>query len=117
MSTGEMSDYATVGMTTVPTEFDSKNSAHFTLTNAAGHGLDRKVEGEEVTYSYSLKEYRGLDVNPAQDKVLHSSSSCVGRTMWGSNLFEDGKLVGNMGKSPLPSRNERQPQILTDVAR
>ncbi|CUS15094.1 unnamed protein product [Tuber aestivum] len=90
-----MSDYAAVGMSTVLTEFDSTNPT-ITLTNSSGQGLDRKVEGDKVIYSYSLKEYQGLDVHPARDKVLHSSSSCVGRTMWGSNIFEDGKLVGNV---------------------
>ncbi|KAH8587889.1 hypothetical protein B0O99DRAFT_583890 [Bisporella sp. PMI_857] len=99
-SSRRMSDYASVGLSTAPSEFDSKNPANFTLTNSAGQGLDRKVEGDKVTYSYSLKEYQGVDVRPAQNKVLHSSSSCVGRTLWGSNVFAGGKLVGNLSNRP-----------------
>lgn len=82
----------------VSTEFDPKNPATFTLTNASGEGLDRKVDGDKVTYSYPLKEYQGLTITPAKDRVLHSSSSCVGSTVWGKNIFTDGKLVGNTGK-------------------
>ena len=95
---GTISDYGSIGLPMVSTELDPKNPATFTLTNASGQGLDRKVEGKKVIYSYSLKEYQGLKVAGAKDKVIHSASSCVGSMMWGNNIYTNGKLIGNISK-------------------
>jgi hypothetical protein len=93
-----MNDYATFGLSIVDTEFDSKNSSDYTLTNSSGQGLDRKVEGDKVTYSYALKEYFGLEERSSKDKILHSSSTCIGRHIWGYDIYEKGKVVGNLSK-------------------
>jgi len=93
-----MNRYATVGLSTMPSEFDSKNPLTYNATNITGHGFDRVVHGDTVTYSYRLKEYRGLQISSSKTEILHSSSSCIGRTIWGSNVFENGQIVGDLSK-------------------
>ncbi|KAF2262562.1 hypothetical protein CC78DRAFT_606095 [Lojkania enalia] len=92
----QMNDYAAIGLSTVPTPFNSTVPSTFNLTNAGGRGLDRKVEGDKVTYSYFLREYRGAEEKASADKVLHSSSKCIGRNLWGSDVYEKGRIVGNI---------------------
>ena len=93
-----MDKYATIGLLTVPTEFTSTDPSNYTMVNSGGKGLDRKVEGKKVTYSYSLKEFRGLEVNSSKSKTVHSSSTCIGRRLYGSNVYENGTKVGNIGE-------------------
>lgn len=97
-----MNKYATVGLSTVPSEFDSKNPLTYNATNITGHGFDRVVHGDTVTYSYRLKEYRGLQISSSRTEILHSSSSCIGRAIWGSNVYVDGQMVGNFSKHDPP---------------
>lgn len=91
-----MDNYGSIGLVTVNTYFNWTDPSSYTVTNMSGQGLDRKVEGNKVTYSYSLKEYRGLDERSSGDKVLHSSASCVGRTLYKTDIYENGKKVGTL---------------------
>ncbi|RYP01586.1 hypothetical protein DL765_010851 [Monosporascus sp. GIB2] len=92
---GRVSNYALTGLTSVPTEYNMSDPSTYTMTNISGLGLNRKVEGDTVTYSYSLREYRGLDQYPSTDKVLHSSSRCIGRAFYNGAVYEKGRRVGS----------------------
>jgi hypothetical protein len=76
-----------------------------------GQGLNRKVEGDTVTYSYYLKEFQDTNVRPS-DKVLHSSSRCLGRAAVKGEVYERGKQIprptGGKFKSNLEFSNQPQ---------
>lgn len=69
--------------------------------------MDRRVDGNTVTYTYHLHEYKGPDGCLSSDEVIQSSSTCTGRvislgidyleneTRWimPVNVFENGKRV------------------------
>ncbi|KAK0707873.1 hypothetical protein B0H67DRAFT_648009 [Lasiosphaeris hirsuta] len=93
-----MTEYALPGFWLVPTEYNISDPSTYTTTNISGSGLDRKVDGNKLTYSYSLKEYRGIESSSSTDKVVHSSSTCIGRTYFkdvtGAELvYQGGKLL------------------------
>ncbi|KAK6496291.1 hypothetical protein TWF481_002316 [Arthrobotrys musiformis] len=91
-----LSNYATFGLLTAPTNFDQKSPSSYNTTNLGGQGLDRKVEGNEITYSYFLKEYHDRETTLSKDKVIHSSARCVGRRLFDYNVYENGTIVGNI---------------------
>jgi len=93
-----MGNYATLGQFLVPTPFSPRDPTSFTATNISGQGLSRTIEGDKVTYSYTMKEFRGGDEYPSNSMVLHSSSKCIGRVLRGSDVYEDGKIVGKVGE-------------------
>jgi len=93
---GRMNNYGTVGLVSVPVEFSSSTPSSYNMTNISGQGVDRKIEGNRVTYSYSMKEFSGLDTLSTTDKIVRSSSSCIGRTLNGISIYEDGRVVGNL---------------------
>lgn len=91
-----MNRYATIGLSNVPGgDFDSKNISTYNATNINGHGLNRMINGDRVTYSYYLKEYRGEEVNSSKTNVLHSSSKCIGETV---SRSPDGEMQRYPGK-------------------
>ncbi|RVD80415.1 uncharacterized protein DFL_008312 [Arthrobotrys flagrans] len=92
----QVNGHATVGLVTVPIEFNHTDQGNYNVTNLGGQGIDRKVEGDTITYSYSLKEYQGLETTSSKNKVIHSSSSCVGRTFYENDVYEGGELVGSI---------------------
>ncbi|KAM7205172.1 hypothetical protein V8F20_003309 [Naviculisporaceae sp. PSN 640] len=88
-------DFASIGLASVPTTLIMSDPTTYTRNNISGQGLDRKVDEDgNVTYSYSLKEYVGLDVISSKENIVHSSSRCLGRNMFNGNVYEKGKLVG-----------------------
>ncbi|KAK3349081.1 hypothetical protein B0T25DRAFT_569733 [Lasiosphaeria hispida] len=103
-----MTEYALPGFWLVPTEYNISDPSTYTMTNISGSGLDRKVEGNKLTYSYSLKEFRGTEESLSTDKVVHSSSTCIGRTYYkdvtgAEHIYEKGKLIRKPDdKAPVP---------------
>jgi hypothetical protein len=83
-ATGRFDEYGLIGLVTVDTQYNITDPASYNRANMSGQGLDRKVEGDKVTYSYALKEYRGLDEYPSADTVIQSTSSCIGRPFTGA---------------------------------
>lgn len=92
-----MSNYVTLGQFLVPTPFSPRDPVSFTATNISGRGLSRKIEGDKVTYSYTMKEFRGGDEYPS-GMVLHSLSKCIGRVIRGSDVYEDEKIVAKVSE-------------------
>jgi hypothetical protein len=92
-----MGNYAWVGLGMGSIRFDPAEPSSHNEGNISGLGLDRKVEGDKVTYSYFLKEYRDGEENKT-NKALQSSSSCIGTTVYGNNVYKDGNLVGSLSK-------------------
>lgn len=74
--------------------FNQSVASSYDMTNISGTGLNRRVEGHNLTYSYFLREYQGDEERPSKDRVLHSSSSCVGRYADIDGVYENGELVG-----------------------
>ncbi|KAK6507928.1 hypothetical protein TWF481_006349 [Arthrobotrys musiformis] len=90
-----MNNYAAIALSAGGMDFNETDPVDYNVTNLGGQGLNRRVEGDTLTYSYFLKEYRGLEVNSSADKVLHSSSRCSSRTIDSDDVYEDGVYVGN----------------------
>ncbi|KAK3291976.1 uncharacterized protein B0H64DRAFT_377535 [Chaetomium fimeti] len=86
--------YATLALSALPADFDVDDPSSYNTRNIGGKGLDRTVNGSHVTYSYALKEYRNSEELPPTDTVLRSSASCVGRSVIGDNVYEQGKRIG-----------------------
>jgi hypothetical protein len=108
-----MDNLALVGLTTTPIDLNLRDPSSYTVKNIGGEGVDRKVEGGQVTYSYFLKEYQGLEEYPSTDKVLHCSSRCTGRTIKKSDVYDNtGSWVGNIGWRPTLSAS---PHFETDL--
>ena len=64
----------------------------------SGLGLDRKVEGTEVTYTYFLRGYQGEEVKLDPDRTIQSSSSCAGSFVWGPDVYKDEQWLGKVSK-------------------
>lgn len=94
----KVDNYGLLGLATAPVWFNWTDPPSYTATNISGQGLDRTVEGANVTYSYSMKEYRGVEEYASEDRKVRSTSQCVGRTLYGKDVYEDGENVGNLGK-------------------
>ncbi|RYP52153.1 hypothetical protein DL770_011022 [Monosporascus sp. CRB-9-2] len=93
--------FSVIGLLSVQTEFQMTDESSYNLTNITGQGLDRKVEGNALTYSYSLREYSGSEVRASADRILRSSSRCVGRVLYNNgDVYERGAKVGNIPLDP-----------------
>ncbi|EMR69802.1 hypothetical protein UCREL1_3176 [Eutypa lata UCREL1] len=92
----KVDNYGLLGLATAPVWFNWTDPPSYTATNISGQGLDRTVEGANVTYSYSMKEYRGVEEYASKDRNVRSTSQCVGRTLYGKDVYEDGENVGNL---------------------
>ncbi|GAB1312043.1 hypothetical protein MFIFM68171_02253 [Madurella fahalii] len=75
-------------------KFSYTDTSSYNMRNISGRTLDRKVEGNNVTYSYVLKEYRYVEEILSTTSVLHSSASCIGRKVYNNTVYEDGRQVG-----------------------
>lgn len=91
----KVTNHAMAGLTSVPSEYNLSDLSNHTMLNISGQGLDRKVESDQVTYSYSLKEYQGPEEFSRIEKTLHSSSRCVGRAFYNGSIYEKGENVGS----------------------
>ncbi|KAL2117859.1 hypothetical protein VTJ04DRAFT_7519 [Mycothermus thermophilus] len=99
-------------------QYNSRRLRDFGL-NGFSHVVDRRVDGNTVTYTYHLHEYKGPDGCLSSDEVIQSSSTCTGRvislgidyleneTRWimPVNVFENGKRVATYIASS-PTFNE-----------
>jgi hypothetical protein len=65
-----MNDHAMMGLMAVRVPFVANKSllAPETEIDINGQGLDRHVEGDTVTYSYYLKEYRDRNVSRSEEE-------------------------------------------------
>ncbi|KAH7558279.1 hypothetical protein J3E72DRAFT_370553 [Bipolaris maydis] len=90
-----MNRYATIGLSNMPDDgFNFRNSSTYNMENIGGHGLNRAVEGDSVTYSYYLKQYRDEEITSSNASVVHSSSRCFGGTV---SLRENQEMVLDYG--------------------
>jgi hypothetical protein len=78
--------------------YNQSDPSTYNLKNISGQGLDRSVDGNAVTYTYHLREHRGLDDYSSSSSVVHSSSSCIGRNFFDGSVYEKGARVGTLGK-------------------
>ncbi|KAL1841684.1 hypothetical protein VTJ49DRAFT_6723 [Mycothermus thermophilus] len=98
---GSLTDFGLRGLLAVPTLFDKTDPSTYNMNNISGYGLDRSaqggnVDGSTVTYTYHVREYQGLDEYSSSDKVIRSSSTCLGRTLWQESVYERGKKVATL---------------------
>ncbi|KAK4113397.1 hypothetical protein N656DRAFT_616015 [Canariomyces notabilis] len=101
----ELGEQAVVGLALMPSRFHEWDGFHwnpsqYNVTSIDGRGVDRTVEADRVTYSYSLREYRGTDVYPSAERVVHSSSRCIGRRYYNGTFYANGQAVAS------PDHNE-----------
>jgi hypothetical protein len=87
-----MNDYGMNGLLAVHVPIDGLEAPR-TEMNIAGQGLDRQIVGDTVTYSYHLKEYQDKNVSFSEEKVLHSSSRCLGRAVVEDEIYERGEKI------------------------
>ncbi|KAJ5031368.1 hypothetical protein PSV08DRAFT_173340 [Bipolaris maydis] len=74
--------YQNLRLSNMPDDgFNFRNSSTYNMENIGGHGLNRAVEGDSVTYSYYLKQYRDEEITSSNASVVHSSSRCFGGTV------------------------------------
>jgi hypothetical protein len=92
-----MSNFSYAGLTAVPTLYNQSDPSTYNMKNISGQGLDRSVDGDAVTYTYHLREHRGLNDYSSSSSVVHSSSSCIGRTFFDGSVYEKGARVGILG--------------------
>lgn len=88
-----MENIAQLGLSSVPIPFDYEDRSQYAAANMSGQGLYRKVDGKSVTYSYFLKEYQGNEEWHSKDRVLHSSSNCTERRVFGDGVYEGGEMI------------------------
>lgn len=79
-------------------EFNHTDTSSYNAKNISGRALDRTVKGDNITYSYILKEYRHHEERLSTTSVLRSSASCVGRSVYNNTIYEDGRRVETFGK-------------------
>jgi hypothetical protein len=82
-----------IGRLTVPYSFSSRDETTWNAKNLSGFGVDRVVEGNKVTYTYSLREYRGFEEYSSISRVMHSSASCITRYVGEDGIYEGDKIV------------------------
>lgn len=75
--------------------FNHEDPSSYNVKNISGSGLDRTVDGGNLTYSYTLKEYRNIEELPGTT-MLYSSANCIGRRVHGNKVYEKGKQVGSL---------------------
>jgi hypothetical protein len=93
----ELGKQALVGLVYMPSLFSSSNPSLHSMTNIDGRGVDRNVEADTVTYSYSLREYRGPNAYPSAERVVHSSSRCIARRFFNGTFYANGQAVATPG--------------------
>ncbi|KAK4196908.1 hypothetical protein QBC40DRAFT_312485 [Triangularia verruculosa] len=89
-------EFAAVGLAASPISFNKSDLASWTTKNVDGLPLNRTVDGRTLTYTFSLNEYRGLEVEPNKDHVVHSSSNCIARNFYNGTVYQDGKDMGTV---------------------
>jgi hypothetical protein len=93
-----MNNFSYAGLTAVPITYNQSDPSTYNMKNIGGQGLDRSVDGNTVTYTYHLREHRGLDDYSSSSRVVRSSSSCIGRTFFNASVYEKGAKIGTLGK-------------------
>lgn len=93
-----LNEWATVGLLVAPTEFIETNMSTYTLEDSGGYGLNRKVEGRIVTYSYIPREHYGLETKASQDRTIYSSSTCIGGFIIDEDVYIDGEINNTIRK-------------------
>ncbi|KAK4220522.1 hypothetical protein QBC38DRAFT_462530, partial [Podospora fimiseda] len=94
-------EYGQVGLISAPFIFNKTDQQSWTTKNVSGYNVNRTVDGNKLTYSYSLNEYRGTNVETDKNHVVHSSLTCVARTFWNGTLYRDGRDVGKLDDKDL----------------
>jgi hypothetical protein len=94
----QMSNFNYAGLTAVPIIYNQSDPSTYNMKNISGQGLDRSVDGNLVTYTYYLREHRGLVDYSSSSSIVHSSSSCIGRNFFNGSVYEKGVRVGTLGK-------------------
>ncbi|KAK4455267.1 hypothetical protein QBC34DRAFT_460104 [Podospora aff. communis PSN243] len=93
---GQINNFALAGLTVVDTKHNRSDPSTYNMKNISGKSLDRSITGDRVTYTYHLREYRGLDEYASTDRILHSSSQCLGRSIFNKTVYEKGKPVADL---------------------
>lgn len=105
-------DFASVGLATSPLSLNKSDPASWTTENVDGLGVNRTVDGRTLTYTFSLNEYRGLEVESNKDHVVHSSSSCIVRNFYNGTVYQDGKSVGEVTATNMEQIPRDDPEYL-----
>ncbi|KAK4443860.1 hypothetical protein QBC34DRAFT_361207 [Podospora aff. communis PSN243] len=82
-----------VGRITAPIEHGGdwiEASETKTKHNISEQSIDGSVDGQTVTYSYSFKEAKGLEMLRSKERVLRSSVKCVVRQVRNGKIYEHG---------------------------
>ena len=61
-----------------------------------GYDLSRAINGKAVSYSYWLKQQRGLDNDLSDDRIIHSSSNCTGWSVVNDDMYQEGRITGTV---------------------
>jgi hypothetical protein len=82
-----------MGLRKVTTVWDGTYTDTWNQKNMSGYGLDRTYEGNTVTYTYHLREYQGSSEYSSTDRILRSSSTCIGRTHFNGTVYRGKEAV------------------------
>ncbi|KAK5655738.1 hypothetical protein OQA88_5275 [Cercophora sp. LCS_1] len=93
---GQMANFALSSFIVADTKYNQSDPSTYTMRNISGLGLDRSVDGDTVTYTYHLREHRGLDEYASSGLAFQSSSNCLGRNFYNGGIYEKGKLVATL---------------------
>ncbi|KAK0668516.1 hypothetical protein QBC41DRAFT_393570 [Cercophora samala] len=105
-------DFALVGLVASPISFNKSDPTSWTTQSVDGLNINRTVDGGTLTYTLSLNEYRGLEVESNKDHLVHSSSSCIARNFYNGTVYRDGKNVGTVSEQGVPRTAPEHLQML-----
>jgi hypothetical protein len=85
----------------MPILFDYSDPSTYNANNINGSSVDRHVDvdAKNVTYTYHLREWRGLQSYTSPDIFVRSSSTCSSRVLYGTGIYENGQLVAGLSFS------------------
>jgi hypothetical protein len=90
---GVLNSFERIGRLTVPYSLSSRDLTTWNAKNLSGYGVDRIVDGKTVTYTYPLREYRGVEEYPSSSRIMHTSASCITRYVGEDGIYEGDKIV------------------------
>jgi hypothetical protein len=102
-----MVTFELTGMMATPTTFNESDQSTWNMKDIGRKGLHRNVDEStrNVTYTYYLHEYRGLEDYPSTDKFVRSSSTCKARTTFQNDVYENGMHVGTISDGKCSPRD------------
>ncbi|KAH7305308.1 hypothetical protein B0I35DRAFT_464917 [Stachybotrys elegans] len=113
----DLRQFASLGLLLQPLDFDIETPSNFNRNNLSRAGIDRKVNGKTVTYSYSLREFISAEEYISRENVIYSSSTCQTWFVDGIVVFDSNmKMLGNLLLGNLSNPIGKDAEVLRELS-